>query len=94
MVYLQLIYNKLNVISGTVADTNTDANLWVKRIRWTRAEREREDEGGRKWAKSREKTVIKTLLTHQRKLVRKRGPPIEGRGITWMLALVIKSKRN
>lgn len=40
------------------------------------------------------KTVIKTLLTHQRRLVRKRGPPIEGRGITWMLALVIKSKRN
>lgn len=94
MVYLHLFYNKLNVISGTEADT--DANLWVKRIRWTHAEteREREDEGGRKWAKSRVKTVIKTLLTHQRKLVRKRGPPIEGRGITWMLALVIKSKRN
>lgn len=44
--------------------------------------------------KSKVKTVIKTLLTRQRKLVKKRGPPIEGRGITRTLALVIKSKRN
>lgn len=42
MVYLHLFYNKLNVISGTEADTNADANLWVKRIRCTCAERERE----------------------------------------------------
>lgn len=49
---------------------------------------------GKKWDKRKVKAVIKTLLTHQRKLVRKRGPPIEGRGITWTLSLVIKSKRN
>lgn len=49
---------------------------------------------GKKRDKRKVKTVIKTLLTHQRKLVRKRGPPIEGRGITWTLSLVIKSKRN
>lgn len=47
-----------------------------------------------RWDRSKVKIVIKTLLTHERKLVRKCGPPIEGRGITWMLALVIKSKRN
>lgn len=56
-------------------------------------ERERR-QGEKKWDKRKVKTVIKTLLTHQRKLVRKRGPPIEGRGITWTLSLVIKSKRN
>lgn len=44
MVYLHLFYNKLNVISGTEADTNTDANLCVKRIQWTRAERETKGE--------------------------------------------------
>lgn len=52
------------------------------------------EDKGKKLGKSNVKTLIKTLLTHQRKLVRKRGPPIEGRGITWTLALVIKSKRN
>lgn len=49
---------------------------------------------GKSGMKEKVKAVIKTLLTHQRKLVRKRGPPIEGRGITWTLSLVIKSKRN
>lgn len=63
------------------------------RERWSegggrREEREKERD------KSGVKTVIKTLLTRQWKLVKKRGPPIEGRGITWTLALVIKSKRN
>lgn len=52
------------------------------------------EDKGKKWDKRKVKTVIKTLLTHQRKLVRKRGPPIEGRGITWTLSLVIKSKRH
>lgn len=61
---------------------------------WTRPEGGEGEDKGKGWDKSKAKTVIKTLLTHQRKLVRKRGPPIEGRGITWMLALVIKSKRN
>lgn len=68
--------------------------MWEKRMDWTRPEGGEGEDKGKRWDKSKVKTVIKTLLTHQRKLVRKRGPPIEGRGITWMLALVIKSKRN
>lgn len=69
--------------------------MWGKKG-WIGLERreEREKTREKRWDKSKVKTVIKTLLTHERKLVRKRGPPIEGRGITWMLALVIKSKRN
>lgn len=62
------------------------------RERWSEGDRREEREKERD--KSRVKTVIKTLLTRQWKLVKKRGPPIEGRGITWTLALVIKSKRN
>lgn len=62
------------------------------RARWSEGDRREEREKERD--KSRVKTVIKTLLTRQWKLVKKRGPPIEGRGITWTLALVIKSKRN
>lgn len=72
-------------------NTDSAANLRVEKGRNARGKQNK----GRETAQKREqKTVIKTLLTRQRKLVRKRGPPIEGRGITWMLALVIKSKRN
>lgn len=72
----------------------TALNKKYKRRREGRSKGDQREEREKERHKSKVKTVIKTLLTRQRKLVKKRGPPIEGRGITWTLALVIKSKRN